>query len=143
MKVAVVRAEHGRVEESLVFDARLEETVKDIARQAMDEWDPRRSDFIIIKDNLEVTVTGTMLEDVAQELEAEGRLARGDSQVKALIPVYYISFDTEMVDEDNYVDRKVYIIAPLLYDSFKDELEAHAAQLTSPPPKGPSGIREA
>jgi len=138
----VIRAEEGRVEESLVFDARLEETVKDIAKHAMEEWDPSRSDFIVVKDNLEVTVTGELVEEVAAELEEQGRIVRSESGVKALIPVYYISFDTEMVDDDNYIDRKIYLIAPLVYSGLKDELEAHAAQLTSPPSREAAGIRK-
>ncbi|MCE4616650.1 MAG: DUF2286 domain-containing protein [Aeropyrum sp.] len=141
MKVAVIRAEEGRIEESLVFEARLEETVKDIARHAMEEWNPAKSDFIVIKDNLEVTIAGEPVEEVITQLEEQGRIVRSESGIKALIPIYYISFDTEMVDEDNYADKKIYLIAPLVYEGLKEELESHAAQLTSPPSKGTPGIK--
>ncbi|MCE4604746.1 MAG: DUF2286 domain-containing protein, partial [Aeropyrum sp.] len=91
--------------------------------------------------NLEVTIAGEPVEEVITQLEEQGRIVRSESGIKALIPIYYISFDTEMVDEDNYADKKIYLIAPLVYEGLKEELESHAAQLTSPPSKGTPGIK--
>ncbi|BAA80820.2 hypothetical protein APE_1817.1 [Aeropyrum pernix K1] len=141
MKVAVIRAEHGRVEESLVFEARLEEVVKDMARHALEEWDPGSSDFLVIRDDIEVTVVGDVEEDVLKELEAQGRVEGEGGETRVLVPIYYISFDNEMIDDENYIDKRILVIAPLVYKGFKDELEAHAASMTAPPQR-PGGIKK-
>ena len=144
MKIAVVRAESGKVVESYIFEGELEEIVKDIARQAMDEWDPRSSDFIVTKDTYQLTISGRPDEEMLDELEEKGLVARDQSGVKVITTIYYISFDTELGEDENYIDKKMYIIAPLISVEFKDELEFEAASL--PSYRGgefkPRGLRE-
>lgn len=142
MKIAVIRAEEGRVVESYEFEGSLADVVKDIARQAMDEWDPSESDFFVMRDAREITIGAEVDDDTLRELEEEGLARREDGQVKVLLQYYTISFDTELVEDENYVDRKVYVIAPLVVPTLKDELEAYAASLTSGSGQPPPGIKE-
>lgn len=142
MKIAVIRAEEGKVVESFVFDGVLEEVVKDIAKQALEEWDPARSDFIVVRDVQELTLSGEADEETLRELEERGAAKREDGQLRVLLQYYTISFDTELVDDENYVDRKIYLIAPLVVPELQDELEAHAASLTAGGGEAPPGVRE-
>lgn len=142
MKIAVIRAEEGRVVESFEFEGSLTDVVKDIAKQAMEEWDPGESDFFVMRDVREITVGAEIDDETLRELEEEGLARREDGQVKVLLQYYTISFDTELVEDENYVDRKVYVIAPLVVPALKDELEAYAASLTSEKGQSPPGIKE-
>ena len=142
MRVAVVRAEHGRVVESYVFEGRLEDIVKDITRHTIEEWDPAKSDLIITKDFFDITVTGEPDEEVLEELRGMGLVERSESEVKASIPIYYINFDVELDEEAGYIVRRVYVVAPLVSREFKDEIEHEAASLTSPRSSPPPGISE-
>ena len=142
MKIAVIWAEDGRVVESFVFEGSLEDVVKDVAKQALEEWDPGRSDFIVVRDVQELTLSGEADEETLRELEERGLAKREDGQLRVLLQYYTISFDTELVDEEDYVDRKIYLVAPLVVPELREELEAHAASLTAERGEGPPGVRE-
>ena len=141
MKVAVVRAEHGRVVESYEFEATLEDIVKDIVRQVVEEWKPEESDLLVTRESREITVAGEVEEGVVRELEEKGLVAREGGSLKALVTIYYIYFDVKLEEEsEEYVSNKVYVIAPLVAKEFKYELEREAASWTAWGEE-PSGIR--
>jgi hypothetical protein len=141
VKIAVIRAEYGRVVESFVFEGELEDIVKDVARHAMEEWNPGSSDFFVIKEVHALTVTGSPESEVIEELERRGMVAREEGSLKVLATIYYITFDTELGEDENYIDRKMYVIAPLISPDFKDELEYHAASMTGGRGGGPPGVK--
>lgn len=84
----------------MIFEARLEEVVKDMARHALEEWDPSSSDFLVISDDIEITVVSDIEEDVLRELESQGRVEVEGGETRVLVPIYYISFDNEMIDDE-------------------------------------------
>ena len=141
MKVVAVRAEHGKVVESYVFEANIEETVKDIVRQILDEWDPDKSDLLITKEVHTITVVGEEEQEVIRELEERELVEREGGSIKASIPIYYINFDVDLEEEEGMVINKLYIVAPLVSKEFKYEIEKEAASITSPSgEEGPRGI---
>ncbi|MCS7107535.1 MAG: DUF2286 domain-containing protein [Acidilobaceae archaeon] len=137
----IVRAERGKVVESQVSDGDLNSIVKAYVIKAAEEWDPARSDFIALRDEREVEVDDV---DVAalKELErAGGRWTRTRGSFKIVFPLYTISFDNAMLSEKEYVENKIYLIAPYINEGLKEQLELEAAEITSPPDKA-GGIRE-
>ena len=141
MKVIVVRSERGRIVESMVMEASIYDVVKDITRHVMDEWDPSKSDFLVMRDNRKVTIIGEPDPEFLKELEAEGRVERSSNGIEVQVPIFIISFDNEFLDDEDYVDNKVYVIAPLVVDSLREEIEVYAADLTVRREK-PEGITE-
>jgi hypothetical protein len=139
VKVAVIRAEYGKVVESYVFEARLEDVVKDILRHVIDEWKPGESDLVVTKETFSLTVAGEAEEDVIRELEEAGLVSREGDTVRVAVPIYYINFDVDLDEEEGYIVKKLYLIAPLITKEFKYELENEAASLTASGEE-PSGV---
>lgn len=135
MSVLVIRAELGRVVLSQRLDEDLYETVRRYVAMVINEWDPARSDLLVMRDVV--------------EMKAEGSEPRGASHVEVVasqdgsvlrFPVYLISFDSEEKSEDVYEERKIYLIAPYVNEEIKEMLESYAEELTSSP--GELGVKE-
>ena len=141
MKVLSVRAERGKVVESVVVDGDLAEVVKQRAQQALSEWDPRTSDFIVLKDYRELELPLPISPDLVDLLREVGELSRTKDKAIARFPVYTISFENTMVSEDKYVEYKIYLIAPYINEDVKTELEAEAQDITTEK-EPPAGIEE-
>ena len=139
MKVLVVRAERGRVVESSIVEGELDKIVKDVAREVLEEWDPRVSEFVVLKDVEEATIKLPIPGDVVDVLRPFGLRRRGDEAVVDL-PYYTISFDNRKVNDD-YVEYKVVVVAPYINDDFKAWIETLAAEIVSEK-KPPEGIKE-
>ena len=141
MKVLSVRAERGKVVESVVIDGDLAEVVKQRAQQALSEWDPRTSDFIVLKDYRELELPLPISPDLVDLLREVGELSRTKDKAIARFPVYTISFENTMVGEDKYIEYKIYLIAPYINEDVKTELEAEAQDITTEK-EPPAGIEE-
>ncbi len=76
MKVLVVRAEMGRVVESRVLEGEFYEVVKKYVSIASSEWDPEVSDFVVVRDDLNVDVEGSLEREVLEYLRSYGLLRR-------------------------------------------------------------------
>lgn len=137
-RIIVVRAEHGEVRESRIVDGDFQTVVRDVARRALEEWDPLASDFIVLKDVREIELEAPMGE--LAELGNIVELEVSEEGVRARFPVVTISFDNRMVSEDKYEEHKVYILAPYVSEELKTVVEAEAAEITSPVEE-PGGIR--
>ncbi len=143
LKVLVVRSEEGAVTESRIVEGEFFEVVKQVASEAFREWDPSTSDFIVMRDYIQVEVSLPLDPGLFDFLRDYGQLARGQGGKEASIifPFFTISFDNEMIDEENFVDKKIYIVAPYVNDDVKIDIESEAARMTSAKEK-PAGIVE-
>ncbi|MEB3806124.1 MAG: DUF2286 domain-containing protein [Desulfurococcales archaeon] len=142
METIVIRAEYGKVVESSVVEGDLYKVAKEEARQALEEWQPETSDFVIARDFREVEIKLPINPDLYDRLRDMGvPLSRSGGKAYATIPIVLISFDSEMISEEEYQEKKIYIIAPYIDEGFKLELEKEAATLTSPR-EAPEGISE-
>jgi Uncharacterized protein conserved in archaea len=54
LKVLVIRAERGKVVKDEVVEGELKDVVKSKALEALNEWSPETSDFIVLKDEREL-----------------------------------------------------------------------------------------
>ncbi len=143
MKVLVIRAEEGRVTESEVVEGELEEVVKETVRKALEEWDPSRSDFIVLREVREVTLGLPIPGHLVDALRPFGLTRKGPNEASFYLPVYTISFDNRLVSEEegSYEERKIYLIVPYIDDDLRAEFEAQAADIVTPK-KPPEGIEE-
>lgn len=128
-KILVIRAEDGRVVKTSIEEGELEEVVKKYALQALGEWEPIYSDFIVLKDKYEVRLK-LPIKPEQYDVIARFRPERTpDGYAVFNIPIYTISFDN-FWDNDTYKDRKMYLITLYVNESVKAELEATAADST-------------
>jgi hypothetical protein len=141
-KVVVIHSVEGRIVESTVEERGLYEAVRDYAKRAMEAWDSRRSDFLVMRDRRRLSPDEVDLHKVAS---MEGVEVGGDGYV--YMTIFLISYDNSFVEGEggrveDYIDRRVYLIAPHVSDELRAFLEAEAAEMTAPrsPPKG---LREA
>ncbi len=129
-KILVIRAEDGKVVKTVVETGTIEDVVKKYAMNAMREWEPIYSDFIVLRDKYEVRLK-LPLKPGQYELIAKYRPERSpDGYAVFNIPIYTISFDN-FWDQGTYKDRKMYLIAPYIDESVKEELEQAAADSTN------------
>lgn len=142
MKVTVIRAEYGKIVESDVVEGDLYQIAKEEARRALDEWKPESSDFVVARDYREIEIKLPMppeLYDMLRDIGA-GISKVGDKALTS-IPIILISYDSEMISEEEYQENKIILIAPYLGEQVKLDLENEAASITAPSEK-PQGIEE-
>ncbi len=130
MKVIVIEAQRGRVVESRVVEGDFYSVAKSVAREALEKWRPESSDFVAVKDVWTIDLSGEPT-GIASKLEELGLVTVINGKRVAQIPVYTISYDNEMISEDNYQERGLYMIVPYVDDDFKSLFESEAAELTS------------
>ncbi len=141
MKVLTIRAERGRVVQDEVVDMDLRELVKRKAAEALSEWDPETSDFIVLKDEREVELPLPLKPELVDLFRSIGSLSRTKDKAIGRFPIYTISFENRMISEDKYVEYKIYMLAPYIDDDIKAELEAEAQDITTEK-EAPGGIKE-
>lgn len=142
MKVAVIRAEYGKIVESDVVEGDLYQIAKEEARRALDEWKPESSDFVVARDYREIEIKLPMPPELYDMLRDIGAgISKVGDKALASIPIILISYDSEMISEEEYQENKIILIAPYLGEQVKLDLENEAASITAPGEK-PQGIEE-
>jgi len=129
-KVLVIRGEHGNIIEEKVDETKdIISKVKELASRALNLWEPEFSDFIIIKDQYEVSLKLPLTKDQVQRFMKYGIRRSSDGYAKFNIPVYIISYDSIWV-EDDYIDRKVYLVSVYVNDEVKEDLKKLVIETT-------------
>ena len=142
MRILVVRAEEGRIVESEVTEGEFRKVLRGVVERALQEWDEASSDFLVVRDEQDIEVNPEDIgSDELEELSRITRIERGPSGFKIKLPIYMISFDNK-IEGDSYIDNRIYVITPLVYDELKDIIEADAAHYTAPDKPQPRGIRD-
>lgn len=141
MKVLAIRAERGKVVQDEVVEGDLKEIVKRKAAEALSEWDPETSDFIVLRDEREIELPLPLKPELVDLFRSIGSLSRTKDKAIARFPIYTISFENRMVSEDKYVEYKIYMLAPYIDEDIKTELEAEAQDITTEK-EAPEGIKE-
>jgi len=130
-----VRSEEGAIKESRVLEGSMESIVKDVALEALKEWDPSSSDFTVIKAKYELRYKLPLNPNLAKLITSLGlEYSREGREVVVQLPVYTISFDNAWL-EDSYIDRKMYIVSLVLDDESKRQIEDYAVEATRGPKK--------
>ncbi len=141
-KVLVIRAEMGRITESRIVEGELYEVLKNYVSIALSEWDPGVSDFVVIREDLNVEVESALNQEILESLRTYGSLKESEGVLEARIPVYTISFDNRSLGEEMYVENKIYVISLYINEDIRVLLESEAASITvqGTPPEGISSV---
>ncbi len=130
MKILVLKSEMGKVTSEQLIDGELGETIRKVATDALKEWNEYTSDFIIMKDLQEVKIPLPLKPDMYEALK--NFLAGKDKNVAiARIPFYIISFENEWKEND-FMDKRVYIVTYYVNEELKKEAVEYASSVTSP-----------
>ncbi|MCI2414436.1 MAG: DUF2286 domain-containing protein [Candidatus Aramenus sp.] len=129
MKVIVLKSELGKITSERSVEGNIGEVVKQVAAEALKEWNEIASDFTIMKDVQEVRIPLPLKPDVYESLKS---FLSGKDKTAAIarIPVYIISYDNAW-KEDNYQDNRVYVVSYYVDENLKNELAEYAKQATS------------
>ncbi|MFP3144599.1 MAG: DUF2286 domain-containing protein [Caldisphaera sp.] len=141
MKVIIIRSEMGKIVSSELVEGELDQIIKKKSEDAMKEWNPEISDFIVLRDVRELELQLPLNPELVDILRNVGTLSRTSEKAIARFPIYTISFENMMIGEDNYVEHKIYLISPYINDDIKTELEKEAVEITSEK-TSPEGIEE-
>ena len=129
-KVLIIRGEHGNIIEEKIDETKdIISKVKELASRALNLWEPEFSDFIIIKDQYEVSLKLPLTKDQVQRFMKYGIRRSPDGYAKFNIPVYIISYDSIWVEND-YIDRKVYLVSIYVNDEVKEDLKKLVIETT-------------
>ena len=128
-KILVIRAEEGKVVEDNVIEGDMAETVRQVASRALREWEPRDSDFVIVREKYRVTVDLPLSSEDYDRYSKYGLRRTSGGQAEFEIPVYLVSFANEWSGED-YRDRKIYVVAVYIDDKLRKEMADWAAEST-------------
>ncbi|MEM0341014.1 MAG: DUF2286 domain-containing protein [Acidilobaceae archaeon] len=138
-KVLVVRAEYGEIKESRLVDGNFIDVIKNVVRKAVEEWDPTKSDFIVLRDERVLEIKTSIDPSVLETLKEMNAVSESEDRVLVRLPVVTVSFENKMVSEEKYEEYKVYIVTLCIDEELKTSIEAEAAEITSPSEE-PGGI---
>lgn len=129
-KILVIRGEHGNIVEERIDEAEdIFGKVKELASKALELWEPEFADFIIIKDQYEVSLKLPLTKDQVRRFMKYGIRRSPNGYAKFNIPVYIISYDSIWVESD-YIDRKIYLVSIYVNDEVKEDLKKLVIETT-------------
>ncbi|MFP3163259.1 DUF2286 domain-containing protein [Acidianus sp.] len=140
MKVIILKSENGKITSEKITEGDLAEVVRNTAIEALKEWNELTSDFIIMKDSQEAKLPLPLKPDV---YEAVKNFLAGKEKSAAIlkIPIFIISYDN-IWQEENFQDKRVYVVSYYLNDDLKKELIEYAQGVTSEEKPQDSGEEE-
>ncbi|MCI4438174.1 MAG: DUF2286 domain-containing protein [Ignisphaera sp.] len=130
MKILILRAELGVVKEKNIIEGELEKALKDTVIKALELWDPRKSDLIVMRHKQEIKVKLPITRE-QYEKYSQFNLKRKGDYASFDLPLFLISYDNEW-REENIVDSGIFIVAPYIDDYCASEVEELAKRITSP-----------
>ncbi|HID80176.1 MAG TPA: DUF2286 domain-containing protein [Ignisphaera sp.] len=128
MRILILRAEYGEVKEKNVVEGEISSILKDVVKKALELWDPKKSDLIVMRHSHEMQVKLPISKE-QYLLYSKFNLRRQGDKAVFEIPLYVISFENQWMGEE-LVDSKVFIVAPYVDDYTEQELERLAQSIT-------------
>jgi len=128
MKILILRAEYGEVKEKNVVEGEISTVLKDVVKKALELWDPKKSDLIVVRHSHEMQVKLPISKE-QYLLYSKFNLRRQGDKAIFEIPLYVISFENQWMEEE-LVDSKVFIVAPYIDNYTEQELEKLAQSIT-------------
>ncbi len=133
-KTLVVKAVRGGGVESELVDKRFSVIVKEVAARALEEWNPLKSDFTAIRDDRDVEIDLPLDPKLYDLLKNLNLTKVSEDKAVFTLPVFVISYDSEWVSTEDYIDNKVYIVSIYVNDEIKRLVEQVAMDLVSKEP---------
>ncbi|RLG85998.1 MAG: DUF2286 domain-containing protein [Thermoprotei archaeon] len=129
-EVLILNSDRGKLVRSEIVRGRLEEVLKKLLLDVIDEWSPNNSDLIVMRQVHEVRIKLPLTKELYDKLVKYNLRRANPNEAVAEIPIYIISYDNMWVGEDVY-DNKIYVVAPYINDELKKELEELAIETTA------------
>lgn len=128
-KTIIVMAKKGKIMEKKVVKKNVREAVKEVAREALEKWEPFESGFDIIPYDHEVEKELPLKpEEVDMVLKLNP--VRMKNKVLIKIPMFIISYKNYRVGEQT-IDEEVYVVAPYITDKYIKYVEEVAILTTA------------
>lgn len=140
MKILVLKSEMGKVTSEQIVDGELGETVRKVATEALKEWNEYTSDFIIMKDVQEIKIPLPLKPETYDALK-NFLAGKEKNAAIARVPFYIISFENEW-QENDFMDKRVYVVTYYINDDMKKEAIDYAASVTSQERGSVEGLEE-
>lgn len=141
-KTLVLRSREGSLVSKTTIDSEIAQAVRKVVAGAVSLWAIETSDFIVIRDVYPVSVKLPISKE-QYELYSKYDMSRTtNGSVMFNVPVYVISFDNEWQEED-YVDKEVIVVAPVVDEKVEDIITELAIEATKPKEDEPDeGLEE-
>ncbi len=127
-RIAIIEAHSGKIvrEEKLMGD--LEETVKKVATQLLEEkWMPSFSDFMVLRDVNDIRLSLPLSKEEV-DFYKKYELKRIDSNTaQAMLPLFLIVYESLKISEEDYHNRGIAAVSVYYRE---DELEQIREMLT-------------
>lgn len=138
----IVRTKEGNLVSKSKSQGEIREVVRKTVMDALSLWSVDNADFTVIRDPQYPVTAKAPISKEQYELYSKYDLQRtSNGSVMFYLPVYIISFDN-LYMEDNYVDKEVFVVAPVL-DSITEvaitDLAIESTKPTPPDKKGEEG----
>ncbi|QGA54691.1 DUF2286 domain-containing protein [Sulfolobus sp. E5-1-F] len=129
MKILIVKSENGKVTLEKIAEGEISKVLRDVAKEALEEWNELASDFIIMRDNQEVRLPLPLKPEVYEAIKTF-LVGKDKKEALAKIPLYIISYENEWKESD-FQDKKIYVVSFYINDEIKKGILDDAAQMTS------------
>ena len=136
-KILIIDAYSGKIRRKNVVEGKLEEIVKKEGTDMLKkEWIPFFSDYMIIRDSIDIELKLPLKKEVYEFLkEYNLRKARSDTAI-ASIPLFFIVYESLKISEEKYHDRGVLVVAPYIREQDEKMLEELLVETTRKPSLG-------
>jgi len=126
----VIRAKEGNLVSKARAEGEMKEVVKKIVIEALNLWAVDNADFTVIRDPQYPVTAKAPITKEQYDLYSKYDLQRTtNGSVMFYVPVYIISFDNMYV-EDNYLDKEVFVVAPVVDQIAEDVIAELAVEST-------------
>ncbi|BDB97403.1 DUF2286 domain-containing protein [Saccharolobus caldissimus] len=129
MKILIIKSENGKITSEKVMDGEIGKVLREVAKEALEEWNELTSDFIIMHDMEEVRIPLPLKPDLYESIK-NFLVGKDKKEAIAKIPVYVISYENEWKESD-FQDKKVYVVSYYINDEIKKNIIEDATQITS------------
>lgn len=129
MKILIIKSENGKITSEKVMDGEIGKVLREVAKEALEEWNELTSDFIIMHDMEEVRIPLPLKPDLYESIK-NFLVGKDKKEAIAKIPVYVISYENEWKESD-FQDKKVYVVSYYINDEIKKSIIEDATQITS------------
>jgi len=116
----IVHIEDNKISNKEIFSSDVVSAVKAYAKKLIDKWDPKESDFIILKVPQTISLNLPLSKELFNRLERYGVKRVGD-KAEASIPTYEIIYGNKWIGEDMQAD-KLTIVLPYINDEVTQQV---------------------
>jgi len=130
----IIRAKEGNIVSKSKTEGEIKEVVRRIVTEALSLWSVDNADFTVIRDPQYPVTAKAPISKEQYDLYSKYDIQRTtNGSVMFYVPVYIISFDN-VYQDDNYIDKEVFVVAPSLDKITEDVISELAQESTKATP---------